>query len=147
MSIAFPLIFVPELGPIDQATTSLTDLEKAFRIIIVANCCLFCHVPVLFHCPFLRELFLTISICRVAVTRARNLFFKAYYDPFNPELHLYIFKSDNSLHLPRLDSSSTSWPRTLLSYGRSSLFDFVNIPSYMAQLWPMDEQNKVWPPT
>lgn len=88
--------------------------------------------------------------CSLSITRARNLFFNAYYDPFNPELHLYIFKSD-SLH--HLESSSTLWPNALLHAGSEawstwfeSLGDYYR--EYIGQFWTMDLQlNNSWPPT
>lgn len=89
------------------------------------------------------------ALCSMSITRARNLFFNAYYDPFNPELHLYIFKSDSTLHL---DSSSTLWPKALLRAGSeawATWFESVgDYREYIWQFWTMDiQQSNSWPPT
>lgn len=49
----------------------------------------------------------------ISINRAQELFLNTYYDPFNPELHLYIFKSDASLHVLRSEGVRTT-PWSLL---------------------------------
>lgn len=53
--------------------------------------------------PFTQLLF------SISINRAQELFLNTYYDPFNPELHLYIFKSDASLHVLRSEGVRTPW--------------------------------------
>jgi hypothetical protein len=85
----------------------------------------------------------------MSINRARNLFFHAYYDPFNPELHLDILKSDSTLHL---HFSSTLWPKALLRVGSEAWapwFGFVgDYREYIWQFWTKDIQpSNSWPPT
>jgi hypothetical protein len=35
----------------------------------------------------------------ISINRAQELWLNRYYDPFNPELHLYIFESDASIYV------------------------------------------------
>ncbi|KAG6886267.1 hypothetical protein C0993_006677 [Termitomyces sp. T159_Od127] len=42
------------------------------------------------------QLSLVAAMYRISATRARELFLTTYYDPFYPDLHLYITKSDTS---------------------------------------------------
>lgn len=44
----------------------------------------------------------------ISINRAQELWLNRYYDPFNPELHLYIFKSDASIHVLGLEGARTS---------------------------------------
>ncbi|KAG6888002.1 hypothetical protein C0992_009955 [Termitomyces sp. T32_za158] len=54
------------------------------------------------------QLTLVIAMYRISATRARELFLTTYYDPYYPDLHLYITKSD-TLQFSMHSLSKVSW--------------------------------------
>lgn len=89
---------------------------------------------------------------RLSLDRARYLYLNNYYDPFHPELHLYVFKPDTSFRLSHMDTPSTSWSMVLLQSGtrvwHTSLHFFRDLQLYIGQLWSGGvQQTAVWAPT
>src|SRR5262245_14167061 len=100
----------------------------------------------------------------VATIRARDIFLTTYYDPFYPDLHLYITKPDTLRHsivasLARVPSWSLLTLReTLKRHGwkvvvKEVLDRFILVISYWQRLaweaWGLEDQlQKIsWPPT
>lgn len=91
--------------------------------------------------------------------RARNTFLTTYYDPFYPDLHLYVSKPDT--RHPMLSSSGTPWlsiPDTLRHEGwkasTEQIWDNVSImisdwQRLIWEAWGDDGigSNVAWPPT
>ena len=90
-------------------------------------------------------LFLSISI-----NRAQELWLDRYYDPFNPELHLYIFKSDATLHVLRSEGARTTvW--SLVGHIWDGWIHFIgNVQFCFWQPWHKDavlQYDATWTPT
>ncbi|KAG5725898.1 hypothetical protein E4T56_gene5117 [Termitomyces sp. T112] len=104
------------------------------------------------------QLALVIAIYRISVTRAQDLFLTTYYDPFYPDLHLYITKPD-TLQFSMHDSSRASWdiiPYTFYLEGwKASTLQIWHNLSIMVSNWQQLLWENVgegppqisWPPT
>ena len=44
----------------------------------------------------------------MSINQAQEIWLNRYYDPFNPELQLYIFKSDASIYVLRSEGARTT---------------------------------------
>ncbi|CAA7259228.1 unnamed protein product [Cyclocybe aegerita] len=83
---------------------------------------------------------------RLCMNHARNFFMNSYYDPFNPELHLFVFKSDIS-YLPAIP-----WPRLSVHRGgnlwHSGWHLIGDLQLYLGRIWSGGiQQGSVWTPT
>ncbi|KDR75369.1 hypothetical protein GALMADRAFT_552311 [Galerina marginata CBS 339.88] len=103
------------------------------------------------------QLFFFLLLYRIAINRARELFLNTYYDPFNPEVHLYVFNSDSSLYLRDSKISGVSWYSLLQRFfraaGEKTWYNWLHLigdmPSYFWNIWNDDAipQNMAWLPT
>ncbi|KAF8904385.1 hypothetical protein CPB84DRAFT_665725 [Gymnopilus junonius] len=98
------------------------------------------------------QFLLLVFVYRLAINLTKRHFLNTYYDPFNPDVHLYLFNSDSSR--PFTDSDfSGSWYYLVIRYlgGKSwhGLLHFAkDIPSYFWNLWDDESvSGSVWLPT
>ncbi|PPQ89523.1 hypothetical protein CVT25_012195 [Psilocybe cyanescens] len=98
------------------------------------------------------NLIFLVFIFRISEHWANQRYLNSYYDPFNPELYLYVSKSDHSLYLLDDDLSRTSWAsyaRTLFSGGRKTWYDWMRatreIQSYLWNIWTNDSTESPTP--
>ncbi|KAH9485264.1 hypothetical protein JR316_0002171 [Psilocybe cubensis] len=92
------------------------------------------------------------TVNRISDYWARQRYLNSYFDPFNPELYLYLSNSDHSLYLLDDDLSRTSWTsyaRTLLIGGRTSWYNWLQVtrelPSYLWSMWASDPTESLTP--
>jgi hypothetical protein len=75
-----------------------------------------------------------------------------YYDPFNPELHLYIFNSDATLHVLRSEGSraTTAWSSLVGHIWDGWIYFIGNMPFRFWQTWDKGvvlQYDNTWTPT
>jgi hypothetical protein len=70
-----------------------------------------------------------------------------YYDPFNPELHVYILKSDPSIHVLRSEGARmTAWS-SFVGHIRDGWINFTgNMQFRFWQTWD-NRYDNAWTPT
>jgi len=73
----------------------------------------------------------------LSVNRARELFLNSYYDPFNPELHLYIFKYDTSLPLTDSSIPDQTISEVFLQKGGKVWYDWLSFWGHI-KVWGPD---------
>ena len=103
----------------------------------------------------MRYLFFSTFLCylngcfffSISINRAHELWMNRYYDPFNPELHVYIFKSDPSIHVLRSEGARmTAWS-SLVGHIRDGWIHFTgNMQFRFWQTWD-NRYDNAWTPT
>ena len=75
----------------------------------------------------------------MSINRAQELWLNRYYDPFNPELHLYIFKSDASMHVLRSEGSrTTAWFSLVRNFWDGWIYFIGDMQFRFWQAWESD---------
>ena len=89
----------------------------------------------------------------ISVNRAQEFWLNRYYDPFNPELHLYVFKSDASIHVLRSEGArTTAWSSLVGHIWDGWIYLFGNMQFDFWQAWDSDKgpvlrYDNTWIPT
>ena len=79
---------------------------------------------------------------------AQELWLNRYYDPFNPELHLYISKSEHVLHSE--GARTTSEPSFIRHMWNMWIYFVESIQFYFWQAWGKGsvlQYHNTWTPT
>jgi len=85
------------------------------------------------------QLSFTWLVYRISINRAQELWLNRYYDPFNPELHLYIFKSDTSMYVLRSQGSrTTAWSSLVGRIWDGWIYFIGNMHFHFLQAWDKD---------
>ena len=87
----------------------------------------------------------------IFINLAQELWLNRYYDPFNPELDIYIYKSDASMHVLRSEGARTTAWSSLVGHIWDGWIYFIGNMQF--RFWqasdkgPILRYSNAWTPT